>query len=76
MPAHEEEAEEAEREGVTINWLRTITAFDGPELTVEAMELDETGFPRPTGRMETLAADSTAWCCSTGSCSPTSTRRR
>jgi NADPH-dependent glutamate synthase beta subunit-like oxidoreductase len=57
MPAHEEEAEEAEREGVTINWLRTITAFDGPQLTVEAMELDETGFPRPTGRFETLAAD-------------------
>jgi NADPH-dependent glutamate synthase beta subunit-like oxidoreductase len=41
MPAHEEEAEEAEREGVRINWLRTITAFDGPELTIEAMELDE-----------------------------------
>jgi NADPH-dependent glutamate synthase beta subunit-like oxidoreductase len=57
MPAHEEEAEEAEQEGVTINWLRTITAFDGPQLTVEAMELDETGFPRPTGRFETLAAD-------------------
>ncbi len=57
MPAHEEEAAGAEREGVTINWLRTITAFDGPELTVEAMELDETGFPRPTGRFETLAAD-------------------
>jgi NADPH-dependent glutamate synthase beta subunit-like oxidoreductase len=57
MPAHEEEAEEAEREGVTINWLRTITAFDAPTLTVEAMELDESGFPRPTGRLETLAAD-------------------
>src|SRR6185312_10679490 len=57
MPAHEEETEEAEREGVRINWLRTITAFDGPELTVEAMELDEHGFPQPTGRFETLAAD-------------------
>jgi NADPH-dependent glutamate synthase beta subunit-like oxidoreductase len=57
MPAHAEEAEEAEREGVRINWLRTITAFDGPELTVEAMELDEHGFPQPTGRFETLAAD-------------------
>jgi NADPH-dependent glutamate synthase beta subunit-like oxidoreductase len=57
MPAHEEEAEEAEREGVQINWLRTITAFDGPELTVEAMELDDSGFPQPTGRFETLAAD-------------------
>ena len=57
MPAHEQEAVEAEQEGVTINWLRTITAFDGPQLTVEAMELDETGFPQPTGRFETLAAD-------------------
>ena len=57
MPAHEQEAEDAEREGVRINWLRTIAAFDGPELTVEAMELDPGGFPRPTGRFETLAAD-------------------
>jgi NADPH-dependent glutamate synthase beta subunit-like oxidoreductase len=57
MPAHEEEAEEAEREGVRMNWLRTITAFDGPELTVEAMELDDAGFPRATGRLEQLTAD-------------------
>src|SRR5450631_2846430 len=45
MPAHEIEAEEAEREGVRINWLRTITEVDGPGLTVEVMELDESGFP-------------------------------
>ena len=57
MPAHEEEAEAAEREGVRINWLHTITAFDGPELSVEVMELDENGFPQPTGRVEKLAAD-------------------
>jgi NADPH-dependent glutamate synthase beta subunit-like oxidoreductase len=57
MPAHVEEAEDAEREGVRINWLRTITAFDGPALTVEVMELDESGAPRPTGRFETLTAD-------------------
>jgi NADPH-dependent glutamate synthase beta subunit-like oxidoreductase len=57
MPAHEQEAEDAEREGVRINWLRTITAFDGPDLTVEAMELDDRGFPQPTGRFETLSAD-------------------
>jgi NADPH-dependent glutamate synthase beta subunit-like oxidoreductase len=57
MPAHDQEAQDAEREGVRINWLRTITAFDGPELTVEAMELDPSGFPQPTGRFETLAAD-------------------
>jgi NADPH-dependent glutamate synthase beta subunit-like oxidoreductase len=57
MPAHAEEAEDAEREGVRINWLRTISAFEGPELSVELMELDESGYPQPTGRFETLAAD-------------------
>jgi NADPH-dependent glutamate synthase beta subunit-like oxidoreductase len=57
MPAHEDEAADAEREGVRINWLRTIAAFDGPELTVEIMELDENGRPHPTGRLETLTAD-------------------
>lgn len=57
MPAHPEEAEDAEREGVRINWLRTITAFDGPEIEIEVMDLDESGRPRPTGRFETLAAD-------------------
>jgi NADPH-dependent glutamate synthase beta subunit-like oxidoreductase len=57
MPANEEEAEDAEREGVEIHWLRTITTFDGPELQVEQMELDESGYPQPTGTFETLAAD-------------------
>jgi NADPH-dependent glutamate synthase beta subunit-like oxidoreductase len=57
MPAHEEEAQDAEREGVRINWLRTITAIEGPQLNVEVMELDDSGFPQPTGRFETLAAD-------------------
>src|SRR4249919_989687 len=57
MPAHLEEAEDAEREGVRINWLRTIAAFDGPDLQVEVMELDASGYPQPTGRFETLAAD-------------------
>ena len=57
VPAHLDEAEDAEREGVRIHWLRTITTFDGPELQVELMELDESGYPQPTGRFETLAAD-------------------
>ena len=57
MPAHEDEAQDAEREGVRLTWLRTITAFEGEQLRVEVMELDESGFPRPTGRFETLAAD-------------------
>jgi NADPH-dependent glutamate synthase beta subunit-like oxidoreductase len=58
MPAHEEEAADAEHEGVRMNWLRTIKAFEGERLEVEIMELDDTGFPQPTGRFETLEADS------------------
>ena len=57
MPAHEEEADEAEREGVQIHWLRTITAFEQHEMQVEVMELDDNGKPRPTGQFETLSAD-------------------
>ena len=58
MPAHAGEAAEAEREGVRIDWLRTVSAFDGPDLVVEQMALDEHGVPHPTGRLEHLAADS------------------
>ncbi|MGB4628524.1 MAG: FAD-dependent oxidoreductase, partial [Propionicimonas sp.] len=43
MPAHAEERESAEREGVTMNWLRTISSVDSDDLTVEIMELDEAG---------------------------------
>jgi NADPH-dependent glutamate synthase beta subunit-like oxidoreductase len=57
MGARPEEAQDAEREGVRINWLRTVTAFNGPELQVEVMELDDSGYPRPTGRFEALDAD-------------------
>jgi NADPH-dependent glutamate synthase beta subunit-like oxidoreductase len=57
MPAHAEEAEEAEREGVRFTWLRTVAEVDGNEVTVEVMELDGDGVPRPTGRFETLTAD-------------------
>ncbi len=57
MPAHQEEATEAEDEGVRINWLRTIASMDEHELTVEIQELDEHGKPHGTGRYENLAAD-------------------
>ncbi|MFQ5691366.1 MAG: NAD(P)-binding protein [Gemmatimonadota bacterium] len=57
MPAHEFEADEALEEGVEIHWLRTIERIDADTFTVEEMELDETGYPRPTGRFETLEAD-------------------
>ena len=57
MPAHPEEKLEAEREGVKMNWLRTITGQGDDEIAVEIMELDEHGRSVPTGRYETLAAD-------------------
>jgi formate dehydrogenase beta subunit len=58
MPAHEFEADEAMEEGVKIHWLRTIKQIDETHFTVEVMELDDKGFPQPTGRVETLEADS------------------
>jgi formate dehydrogenase beta subunit len=57
MPAHEDEAADAEEEGVRINWLRTIASMGEHDLTVEIQELDENGRPHGTGRYETLAAD-------------------
>lgn len=57
MPAHEEEREGAQTEGVKMNWLRTITSMDEADLTVEIMELDEDGKAVGTGRYEKLAAD-------------------
>jgi NADPH-dependent glutamate synthase beta subunit-like oxidoreductase len=58
MPAHDEELEEALQEGVLVRWLSTIRHVDEGHLTVERMELDETGFPQPTGEVEELEADS------------------
>jgi NADPH-dependent glutamate synthase beta subunit-like oxidoreductase len=58
MPAHDEEVEEAEEEGILMKWLSTIKHADGGKLVVERMELDDTGFPQPTGELEELEADS------------------
>jgi formate dehydrogenase beta subunit len=58
MPAHEFEADEAIEEGVKINWLRTIREIDSTRFKVEVMEIGDDGRPRPTGRFETLEADS------------------
>ena len=57
MPAHHEEREGARSEGVTMNWLRTISSVDSEDLTVEIMELDENGRAVGTGRFEKLQAD-------------------
>ena len=58
MPAHDFEVEEALDEGVLMKWLSTIKHVDDGKLVVERMELDETGFPQPTGELEELEADS------------------
>jgi 2-oxoacid:acceptor oxidoreductase delta subunit (pyruvate/2-ketoisovalerate family) len=58
MPAHEFEVEEAEEEGVLMKWLSTIKHADGGNVVIEHMELDEMGFPQPTGELEELEADS------------------
>ena len=58
MPAHASEVREAEEEGVRFRWLSTINHVDESTIVVEQMELDDTGFPRPTGVTEILEADS------------------
>jgi 2-oxoacid:acceptor oxidoreductase delta subunit (pyruvate/2-ketoisovalerate family) len=58
MPAHDFEVEEALQEGVMMKWLSTIKRMEEGSITVEKMVLDATGFPQPTGELETLAADS------------------
>ncbi len=58
MPAHESELEEATEEGVLVKWLTTIKQVEEGSLVVERMELDESGFPQPTGELEELEADS------------------
>ncbi|WP_416961331.1 NAD(P)-binding protein [Streptomyces sp. Agncl-13] len=57
MPAHDVEVEEALEEGVRMKWLSTIRHADEGRLTIERMELDESGFPQPTGEFEKLEAD-------------------
>ncbi len=58
MPAHDFEVEEAAEEGVMMKWLSTVRHFEDGKLLLERMELDETGFPQPTGETEELEADS------------------
>ena len=57
-PAFASEISEAQEEGVQFQWLRRIAQGDESTLTVEEMTLDEQGKPQPTGRFETIEADS------------------
>jgi len=58
MPAHDFEVQEAQEEGILLKWLSTIKHVDEGKMVVEKMELDESGFPQPTGQFEELEADS------------------
>ncbi len=58
MPAHDLEVAEAEDEGVMMRWLSTVKHFEDGKLALERMELDDSGFPQPTGETEELEADS------------------
>jgi 2-oxoacid:acceptor oxidoreductase delta subunit (pyruvate/2-ketoisovalerate family) len=57
MPAHDFEVQEALEEGIMIKWLTTIKQAGETTFTVEKMKLDDTGFPQPTGELETIEAD-------------------
>jgi NADPH-dependent glutamate synthase beta subunit-like oxidoreductase len=57
MPAHDFEVEEALEEGVKMKWLSTVKQADAGRLVLERMELDDSGFPQPTGETEELEAD-------------------
>ena len=57
MPAHEFELQEALEEGIQMRWLTTIKQQEGQQLLIEKMELDQKGFPQPTGEFEVLEAD-------------------
>jgi NADPH-dependent glutamate synthase beta subunit-like oxidoreductase len=57
MPAHDLEVEQALDEGVHVQWLRTITDIDQTTFTIEKMEIDDDGWPQPTGEYESLEGD-------------------
>ena len=57
MPAQDFEVSEALEEGVKMRWLATIKSAESGRVRIEKMELDESGFPQPTGKFEELDAD-------------------
>ncbi|MEI6845148.1 MAG: NAD(P)-binding protein [Actinomycetes bacterium] len=57
-PANDTEIQEAIEEGVLMKWLSTVKHADAGVLKIERMELDDKGYPQPTGEFEELEADS------------------
>jgi NADPH-dependent glutamate synthase beta subunit-like oxidoreductase len=58
MPAHPEELQQAEQEGIVFRWLSTIAGIEPARLRIERMRLDDRGTPQPTGEFDELNADS------------------
>ena len=58
MSAHDFEVREALEEGVQMKWLSTVREAGEKTFVVEKMQLDASGFPQPTGEVETIEADS------------------
>ena len=58
LEAMSSEAQEAFAEGVKIRWLSVASRFGANGVTVEAVEVGPEGSAIPTGRLETLPADS------------------
>ena len=58
MPAHDQEVRRRRRKGSGSGGCRPSRTSTPTGITIEEMELDETGFPQPTGRTTRLAADS------------------
>lgn len=57
MPAHESEYLDAVSEGIKVKWLSTIREVDSGKVVIERMELDDEGYPQPTGQYDELEAD-------------------
>lgn len=58
MPAHSFEVDEALQEGVNIKFLVTIKSYKNKKIVLEKMALDSKGSPQPTGKKESMEADS------------------
>ncbi len=58
MPALDFEVDEALEENIQIKFLSTITDYKGTTLTLEAMKLNDEGWPEATGKTSTMEADS------------------
>lgn len=57
MPAFDFEIAEAGEEGISLRLLRTIKQIKDKDITLDIMQLNEEGWPCPTGEIEHINAD-------------------